>query len=68
MFIIAPDALALGVQLRVLGLALLDLLHRDRHPQAAEPERDLDVRASSAVVLDLEALDPGIVCAIRAGR
>ena len=51
------DAVALRVQLRELGLALLDLLEVDRHPQAAEPERDLHLRLPVPVVLDLEALD-----------
>ena len=48
MFIIAPTPLPLTRELRELGLALLDLLHVDLHLQAAEAERDLHVRASSA--------------------
>src|SRR3954451_20813365 len=51
------DAVPLGVQLGELGLALLHLLEVDRHAQAAEPERDLDVRTPVPVVLDFERLD-----------
>src|SRR5207249_7968123 len=41
------------------GLALLELLEADAHPQAAEPERDLDVRLPVPLVGDVEALDAG---------
>src|SRR5262249_51564326 len=46
------------LQLREVGLALLDLLHVDLHAQAAEPERDLHVRSPVVLVVDVEALDP----------
>src|SRR3954447_2044729 len=52
-----PDAVPFRVQLGELGLALLHLLEVDRHAQAAEPERDLDVRTPVPVVLDVERLD-----------
>ena len=53
------DALALDVQLRELGLALVGLLHVDLHLQAAEPERDLDVGGPAQRVVHVEALDAG---------
>src|SRR3954467_8420049 len=52
-----PAALPLRVPLGDLGLAPLHLLEVDRHAQAAEPERDLDVRTPVPVVLDVERLD-----------
>ena len=53
------DAVALRVQGGELRRALLDLLEVDRHPQPAEPERNLHLRLPVPVVLDLEALDAG---------
>src|SRR5205814_1176542 len=44
---------------RVLELAFVDLLHVDLHLQAAEAERDLDVRGPAPFVVHLEALDTG---------
>src|SRR6476646_6790951 len=53
------DDFALDVELRELGFALLGLVHVDLHPQAAEAERDLDIRRPVLRVVDVEALDAG---------
>src|SRR5207248_10084766 len=53
------DALALDREAGELRLALLDLLHVQRHSERAEPERDLHVGAPVLLVLNVEALDAG---------
>src|SRR5579884_2380835 len=53
------DAASADLQLRELGLALLDLVHVDLHLQPAEAEWDLHVRGPAAVVVYVEALHSG---------